>query len=103
MNEKRVIWTVVAGTAMLTVWRAVRTTTDPTPQLAGIGATGVMLLFMAEVAPKLASGFAVLFGLAYALAWEPTEIETEPVGDSAGMREAFGQNFPRSGRGSRTE
>lgn len=70
MSETRIIWLAIAGTSGLTVWRAIRTQTDPIPQLAGIGVTGVFLLMIAELQPKLASGFAMLFGIAYALNWD---------------------------------
>lgn len=92
MDEKRVIWVVIAGTALLTGWKAIRTKSDPIPQLAGIGATGVILLFMAEAAPKLASSFAVLFGVAYAYGYEPSG----PIPDQYNV--GTGKNFPRSGR-----
>lgn len=80
MKEKRLIWMMVLGTSGLTVWRSLRTKTDPIPQLAGIGAAGVMLLFASEINPKIASGFAVLMSLAFALAWEPTQITELPTG-----------------------
>lgn len=74
-DPKRVIWLTVLGTAGLTVWNAVRNQYDPIPRLAGIGATGLFLLVGAEVAPKLAGAFAVLFGIAYALNYQ----EMKPI------------------------
>lgn len=70
MNPKRTIWTVVFGASLLVGYRAFRTGTDPIPQLAGVGTAGIMLLFLAEPAPKLASGFAVLMALTLALNWD---------------------------------
>ncbi len=72
MSEKRLIWTVIFGAAILTGYRALKAgDTDPIQQLAGIGAAGVMLLFLAEVAPKFASSFAVLLALTFALNYRP--------------------------------
>lgn len=70
VNPKRTIWTVIFGASMLTGYRALTTQSDPIPQLAGIGAAGIMLLFLAEPAPKLASGFAVLMAITLALNWD---------------------------------
>jgi hypothetical protein len=67
MTPKRTIWVVVFGAGMLTGYRALKTGTDPIPQLAGIGAAGIILLFLAEPAPQLASGFAVLLAITLAL------------------------------------
>jgi len=81
MSEKRIIWTVIGGAAILVGWRSIRTASDPIPQLAGVGAAGIMLLFTAEIAPKLGSGLAVLMGIALALNWEqlPT-VKEKPLG-----------------------
>lgn len=79
MNETRLIWTVIIGAAGLTVYRSIRETNDPIPQLAGIGATGAMLLLMAEVQPKLASSFAVLIGIVFALNWEQTKPRSQQI------------------------
>ena len=70
MDDKRIIWTVLFGAAALTGWRHIRTGSDPIPQLAGIGATGIMLLITAEFAPKLGSGFAILLAITLALNWD---------------------------------
>lgn len=83
MNEKRIIWAVVTGTGLLVGWRTVRTGNDPVPQLAGIGATGVILLLTAEVAPKLASAIAVLVGISFTFGWVPTQ-QVYPVDTGGG-------------------
>lgn len=81
MSEKRIIWTVVGGASLLVGWRTIRTGSDPIPQLVGIGAAGIMLLFTAEIAPKLASGLAVLLGISLAYNWDklPT-VAQKPLG-----------------------
>ena len=80
MSEKRTIWAVIGGAAVLTGYRTLRTGSDPIPQLAGIGAAGVMLLFVAEITPKFASGLAVLMGVAFAYSWQPTEQKAPGTG-----------------------
>jgi hypothetical protein len=72
VSDKRLILTVGTGLALLIGWRALRTGTDPIPQLAGTGAVTLALLFAAEAAPKLASGFAVLLAVAFALNYQQT-------------------------------
>lgn len=81
MSDKRIIWSVIGGTSILVGWRTIRSGNDPIPQLVGIGGAGLMLLFAAEIAPKLASGLAVLLGISFALSWEklPT-IAERPLG-----------------------
>jgi len=81
MSEKRIVWTVIGGASILVGWRTIRTGGDPIPQLAGIGAAGIMLLFTAEIAPKFASGLAVLLGISLAYNWDklPTLAE-KPLG-----------------------
>lgn len=71
MNKsKRAIWVVIGGGSVLVGWRALRRGVDPIPQWAGLGAAGVILLFLAEPAPKLASGFAILVGISLAMNWD---------------------------------
>lgn len=72
MDPKQTVWTMIGGTSLLVGYRALRDGVDPIPQLAGIGATGIILLFVAEAAPKLAAGFAVLVGITFALNWDIT-------------------------------
>lgn len=72
MDPKRTVWTVIFGAGLLVGYRSLKEGNDPIPQLAGIGATGVILLFLAEPLPKVASGFAVLMGVALALNWDQT-------------------------------
>jgi hypothetical protein len=73
MNPTRTIWAVIFGAGLLTGYRALRTGSDPIPQWAGIGAAGIMLLFLAEVSPKLASGFSVLLAISLALNYNQLE------------------------------
>lgn len=89
MNPTRTIWVVIGGAGLLTGWRAIRTGTDPIPQWAGIGAAGVMLLFLAEFAPKFASGFSVLLGITFALNYQPIA-----AGTSAGTGWVTGAGEP---------
>lgn len=80
MNPKRTVWTVVFGAGALVGYRALKTGGDPIPQLAGIGAAGVILLFLAEPAPQLAAGFAVLLGISLALNWDNPALTSPGTG-----------------------
>jgi hypothetical protein len=73
MDGKQTVWVVVGATSILTGYRALTTGFDPIPQLAGIGASGVILLFLAEPAPKFAASLAVLMGLTLVLNWETAD------------------------------
>lgn len=70
MDGKKTVWVVVGATSLLVGYRALSEHYDPIPQLAGIGATGVILLFVAEPFPKFAASLAVLMGLTLALNWD---------------------------------
>lgn len=80
MNPKRTVWVVIAGSGILVGYRALKTGSDPIPQLAGIGAAGLILLFGAEIAPKLASGLAVLLGISLALNWDNPNLTSPGTG-----------------------
>lgn len=98
MDGKQTVWAVIGGASLLVGYRALNEGYDPIPQLAGIGASGVILLFMADPFPKLASSFAILMGLTLALNWDnigrlvptgpdkPDVIESETVTPNAGPR-----------------
>lgn len=65
MTPTRTIWTVIAGTSLITGYRALRDGHDPIPQIAAIGTAGVILLFVAGPLPKVASGLSVLIGISF--------------------------------------
>jgi hypothetical protein len=78
VNGKRTVWVVVGGASLLTGYRAITRGFDPIPQLAGIGASGVILLFLAEPFPKFAASIAVMLGATLALNWDFAEQRATP-------------------------
>lgn len=105
MNKsKRTIWVVIGGSGVLVGWRALRHGVDPIPQWAGLGAAGVILLFLAEPAPKLASGFATLLGISLALNWD-YGIQTSKVSNPGNVPVTTvttpGENSPGGSYGAR--
>lgn len=87
MKSKRAIWIVIVGGGLLVGWRSLKEGVDPIPQWAGLGAAGTILLFLAEPAPKLASGFAVLIGISMALNWDYGLPKTSGAGSGSSAGE----------------
>ena len=78
MDSKKTVWSVIGAAGLLVGYRAIKDGYDPIPQWAGIGATGVILLFLAEPLPKFAASLAVLMGLTLVLNYDnlPTTLPT---------------------------
>ena len=66
----RTVWTVLGAVSILVGYRAVTDGYDPIPQLAGIGASGIVLLFLADPFPKFAGSLAMLLAVSLALNWD---------------------------------
>lgn len=66
----KTVWVVIGGATILVGYRALTDGYDPIPQLAGLGAAGVILLFLADPFPKFAGSLATLLGVSLVLNWD---------------------------------